>query len=411
LEESIEVLYRSGCDFGYKYSLMMNSKKEKYSVCFFGTYESTFPRAKTLKQACGIKGFKVLECHRPFWEKMKEKTEFFSLKSAVQFGFQLIFAYISLAVRYLSLKDHDVVVVGYNGYFDMPLARILTKIRKKILIFSPVFPLYETLVEDRKYVNKASIKSRIIHCIDEISCRLADLIIIETKSYMSYYWEEFKIPPRKFFKIPLGADEINFYPRPSKFQSLDNTRTRVLFYGKFIPLQGIPTIVKAAKLLETDPELEFEIIGSGQLSEKVKRLSKDLNVKNIDFINWVNYKELPEHILDAHICLGIFGSTSKAQRGIPIKVYEALAMKKPVITGNTPAAREVFTHKKNAVLCPMNHPESLAESIVWLKENRKLRDNIAEQGFKLYQELFSSKHIANLFEKALEKYLHKRERK
>ena len=105
----------------------------------------------------------------------------------------------------------------------------------------------------------------------------------------------------------------------------------------------------------------------------------------------------------ADICLGIFGDTHKAQRGIPIKVYEALAMKKPVITGDSPAAREVFQPKVNAVLCPMANPEALAESILLLKKDKKLRQKIAEQGFRFYHHLFSSRIIAEEFRKALEK--------
>ena len=379
--------------------------KQKITICFFGTYERSFPRTRTLIQACRLKGFEVLECHRPFWERAREKTEFFSLNSVIRKGIKLIVIYISLAVRYLGLKHHDAVIVGYNGYFDMPLARLLTRIRKKVLIYTPVFPLYETLVEDRKYVNRTSRKSKWIHRIDEMSCGLADWIIIETKTYLNHYCEEFKVPRKKIFQIPLGADEKNFYLKPSKKKTLKAHPLKVLFYGKFIPLQGIPTIVRAAKLLEEDKEIHFEIIGSGQLSEEIKRLSKELDIKNIDFIQWVNYKELPEHIRDAHICLGIFGMTPKAQRGIPIKVYEALAMKKPVITGNTPAAREVFTHKKNAVLCETGNPQALAESIVFLKENKGLGERMAEQGCQLYQRMFSSQQIANLFEKGLNKYL------
>lgn len=379
--------------------------KQKYSICFFGTYERSFPRTRTLIQACHLKGFEVMECHTPFWEKTREKAEFFSFKSAIKNGIKLIIVYISLAVRYLSLKEHDAVVVGYNGYFDMPLARLLTKIRKKTLIFTPVFPLYETLVEDRKYVNPASLKSKLVHKIDKISAGCADWIIIETQTYLNYYCEEFKVRREKIFQIPLGTDEKNFYIRPSKNQSLEPSVIKVLFYGKFIPLQGVSFIVRAAKLLEQDKEIEFEVIGSGQLSESIEQLSRELSVENIDFIKWVDYKELPEHILDAHICLGIFGSTPKAQRGIPIKVYEALAMKKPVITGNTPAAREVFIHKKNAVLCETGNPQALAESIVFLKENKELRERMAEQGFELFQKLFSSQQIANRFEIGLNKYL------
>lgn len=387
--------------------MTMKNNKRKYSICFFGTYESSFPRTITLKEACRIKRFKVIECHKPFWENMTQKVEFFSIISMIKYGFKLMLAYTSLAVRYLKLENHDVVIVGYNGYFDIPLAKLLTKIRKKPLIFTPVFPLYETLVEDRKYVNKTSIKSKIIHLIDEISCRLADFIIIETDSYIDYYCEEFKIPREKYFKIPLGADETNFFQRHQKVQKKNPNLLKLLFYGKFIPLQGISYIIKAAKILEKNKDIEFEIIGSGQLSKSIRNLAAKLDNKNIKFIDWINYRELPEHIQDADVCLGIFGSTPKAQRGIPIKVYEALAMKKPVITGDTPAAREVFTHKVNAILCEIGNPEALVESIILLKENRELRANIAESGYKLFQKIFSSEQIANRLEIALDKCLHK----
>lgn len=384
----------------------MKGKKRKYSACFFGTYESSFPRTITLKEACRQLKIKVIECHEPFWELKREKLEFFSVESTIKIVFKLIFIYIRLMIRYIQLEDHDAVVVGYNGYFDMPLAKLLAKIRRKPLIFSPVFPLYETSVEDREYINKTSIKSKVIHLIDKISCRLADLIIIETDSYMNYYCKEFKIPKEKFFKLPLGADETNYFPQEQEIQKNDSNHLKVLFYGKFIPLQGISYIIEAAKLLEKEEEIEFEIIGSGQLSENIKNLAENLNIKNVSFIDWVNYTDLPNHIQKANICLGIFGTTHKAQRGVPIKVYESLAMKKPVITGNSPAAREVFKHKINSILCEMGNPKALAESILLLKENKKLREDIAEAGFKLYKDLFSSRRIAKEFEMALNKCLH-----
>jgi glycosyltransferase involved in cell wall biosynthesis len=379
----------------------MTEKKQKRAICFFGTYESTFPRTITLKDACRRLNIKIMECNVPFWELKREKLEFFSLQSMIKIFFQLTFIYIRLALRYIDSEDHDAVIVGYNGYFDMPLARLLTKIRKKPLIYTPVFPLYETSVEDRKYVNKNSIKSKAIHLVDEISCRLADLIIIETENYLNYYCQEFNIPRKKYFKIPLGADETNYSPRPQETQPQDSNHLRVLFYGKFIPLQGIAHIVEAAKLLEGKSEIEFEVIGSGQLSEDIRTLVQRLKIQNARFIDWVNYSELPAHIHRADICLGIFGTTHKAQRGIPIKVYESLAMKKPVITGDSPAAREVFTHKVNAILCEMGNPKAIAESILLLKNDKKLRENIAEAGFRLYQDLFSSKQITQEFERAL----------
>ncbi len=383
----------------------MKEKKRKDTICFFGTYESSFPRTITLKEACRQLRIKVIECHAPFWELKREKVEYFAPKSIIKTIFQLVLIYSRLALRYMRLEDHDAVIVGYNGYFDMPLAKLLAKIRRKALIYTPVFPLYETSVEDRGYINKDSIKSNAIQLIDEISCRLADLIIIETETYLSYYSKEFKIPKDKYFQIPIGADETNYVRRRENTPRNDTDPFIVLFYGKFIPLQGIPYIIKAAKLLEEDRDIEFEIIGSGQLSNNIKNLAHKLNIKNVSFIEWINYREIPDHIQRADICLGIFGNTPKARRGIPIKVYEALSMKKPVITGDSPAAREVFDHKVNSILCEMANPKALAGSILLLKNDKKLREDIAEAGFRLYQDRFSAKQLARKFEESLNRCL------
>lgn len=386
--------------------MIEKKKSNKKTICLFGTYESQFPRTKTIVSAAKRKGHDVIECHLPFWELTREKQFFFSLRTMIQTVVKISFVYLRLIIKYFQIKKHDVVIVGYNGYFDMPLAKLLAKIKKKPLVYTPVFPLFETLVEDRKHVNKNSLKSKIIHKIDEISCRLADLIIIETDEYIKYYHEEFGIPKERFFKIPLGADETNFAPQKRPKQPSE--RIKVLFYGKFIPLQGIRYIIEAAKLLEDDTEIEFEVIGSGQLSEDIQALAKKLNIKNVSFIEWVDYRKLPLHIYNADICLGIFGDTPKSMRGIPIKVYEALVMQKPIITGNSPAAKEAFSDRKNAILCDMANAKALSESILLLKKDKYLREKIAEEGCFLYHDLFSTERIAENLEQALSKVLHYR---
>lgn len=381
----------------------MKDKGRRRPLCFWGTYERNFPRTLTLKEACRRLKRKVLECHVPFWEKKREKLEFLSPLSLLRTSVRLIFIYFRLSLRYFQTEDHTALVVGYNGYFDMPVAKFLSLIRKKPLIYTPVFPLYETMVEDREYVDRFSLKSKWIHRVDEICCRLADLIIIETQTYLNYYCQEFHVPRNKFVKIPLGADESNFYPRPKNSTITNSHLLKVLFYGKFIPLQGISYIIRAAKLLENEKGITFEIIGSGQLSGKISRLTESLNLQNAAFIPWVKYPDLPSHIQDADICLGIFGHTPKAQRGIPIKVYEALAMKRSVITGNSPAAREVFQNRVNAVLCEMANAQALADSISLLKNNPELRKNIAEEGYRLYQSVFSSRRLAENFKRVLDR--------
>lgn len=145
----------------------------------------------------------------------------------------------------------------------------------------------------------------------------------------------------------------------------------VLFWGKMIPLQGVPYIKKAAELLRGDPSIEFRIIGDPPVS----------------------YSELVALIPTADVCLGIFGDTDKAQRVIPNKVYEAIAAGKPVISGDTPAIRELFTDRENILLCKMASPEDLVIKILELKNDAKLRNRIAQEGHALYLEKLKPEYV------------------
>lgn len=164
-----------------------------------------------------------------------------------------------------------------------------------------------------------------------------------------------------------------------------NKNFLILFWGNFIPLQGIQYIVLAAKKIEKYPDIKFQIIGGGQTEDKIHRFYSSLNIKNVEFLGKRDSRELPSMIKKADICLGIFGDTDKAARVIPNKIYEAIAMAKPVITADTSAIRELFTDKENILLCRRADSEDLAEKISELKNDSFLRGKIAKGGYELFQ--------------------------
>ena len=114
---------------------------------------------------------------------------------------------------------------------------------------------------------------------------------------------------------------------------------------------------------------------------------------NINWIDWVKYEELPKYINGADVCLGIFGDTEKATRVIPNKAFQIIASGKPLITGDSPAARELFRNKETAVLCKMASAEAVADAILLLKQDNCLRDKIAQAGHILFKDTCNTKAI------------------
>ncbi len=360
-------------------------------VLCFGTYERLFPRNTTLIAGLRLAGAEVEECHEPLWELTRDKTgsSFTNPLAMLRTAGRGLRAYWRLLLRHRH-TDYDVMVVGYMGYLDMLLAAALSWIRRRPLVYSPVVSLHETVVTDRKMFSARSIPGRLAWRLDQWALRLADLIVLETETYVTYFSGEFAIPADRFVTVRLGADQATFSPREKRSDGV----FRVFFYGKFTPLQGVPVIIRAAaRVQQLNPGIRFEIVGSGQLSEKVQRLSVDFGLTNTEFLPWVPYEELPHHIGGADVSLGIFGVTEKTNRGIPVKVFDALAMGKPIITGDTPAARELLVHETNALLCPTGDPEALALAILRLHDEPALLERIARGASNLFNETCTQEKI------------------
>lgn len=252
---------------------------------------------------------------------------------------------------------------------------MLGKFFGKKVFFDIFASTHETYVKDRKIVDKKSFRAKFYFLLDWLDLRLADFIITDTEAHLNYYHEVYGLNKNKGITVYVGSDPDYFYPRKTEEE------TDVLFYGSYQPLQGAEVIVKAAAKL---PKVKFKLIGGGQTRESTQDLAKELKLKNIEFIDWLSLEKLSEEISRSKITLGIFGNTKKARVVIPNKVYDYMACSKPVITGDTEAARELLDNNQSAILIPLGDHISLAEAINSLMKNAKDRETLAKNGFRVF---------------------------
>jgi len=294
-------------------------------------------------------------------------------------------------LKYLGSR-YDVIMIGARGdYYNQPLVPIVKSLTKTPVVFDSMLTLYETQVIDRQRVGVSSFKANLWRLLDGSALRRADLVLSDTEAHLRYYSNFYKESITKFRRVLIGTDDDVFYPRDFK---KENDDFLVMYWGNYIPLHGIEYIVKAAKLLENHVDIKFELIGSGQMRQSCLAMSKALGLKNISFNNtYVPFEKLPSCVVKADVTLGNFGNSQKSKRVITCKAVDSIAMGKPLITGDSPAAREVFKHLDNCCLVPMANPRALAKAILELRNNENLRRKIGQNGYKLFKERLSPKII------------------
>ena len=127
------------------------------------------------------------------------------------------------------------------------------------------------------------------------------------------------------------------------------------------------------------------MIGNGQQYARTRSDAAHRRLDRLQFVSeWVRPSALVDYIDASDICLGIFGTTDKAARVIPYKVYDALAVGRPVVTRDSPAIREILVHEKSALLCPPGDGAALAAALTRLMEDRELRLDLAARGRETY---------------------------
>ena len=325
-------------------------------------------------------GVEVVERHEPVWEGRRE-----SWRAGAGTAARLAAAQARLA---RPLPDCDAVLVGYPGHADLPLARFLA--RGRPVVFNPLVSLADTLVGDRGRFGSGSVAARALAATDRIALRAADVVVADTEANADFLARLGDLPRSEVEVCLVGAEERVFRPGWSPEEPFT-----CLFVGKLIPLHGLETILEAARLA---PELAFRLVGSGQLEPLVRS-----RPPNVEWIPWVAYERLPAELHRCGCALGVFGTSPKAARVIPNKVFQAIACCAPVVTADTPASRELLDDGETALLVPPGDPAELAAAVRRLAADADLAGRIAAAGRTVFEERASEQVLGERWRSMLER--------
>ncbi len=322
-------------------------------------------------------GVEVVEEHAAVWEGRRD-----AWAAGVGTALRLAAAEARLLRR---RAVGDAVLVGYPGQFDLPAARRAAGGRP--VVFNPLVSLADTLVSDRGRFRAGSLAARALEEVDRRAFRAADVVVADTDAHRAFL--SGLAGHDRFETCFVGAEDRLFQP-PWKPEE----PFVALFVGKLIPLQGVETIVAAARLA---PEIRFRVVGSGQLEP----LLRDAPA-NVERLAWVEYERLPDELRRAGCALGIFGTSAKAARVIPNKAFQALACGTPLVTADTPAARELLADGHSALLVPAGDPEALAAAVARLVADPALAHAIGAAGRAVYEQRASEKVLGPRWRTLLE---------
>ncbi len=222
-------------------------------------------------------------------------------------------------------KGADIIVVSEFALPYAGPAAVVARVRGARLVVDGFVGAHETVIGDHQQHAERSWQAVRHRLTDLLAVRAADLFLIDTRSRAEAVRRGSKVKTL-VVSLPVGAPD---WAQPGPGSKSD--RTRLLFYGNFLPLHGVDVIVAAVASMRRSTEVQLTLVGSS--TADVKRQVRDAGLdKRCTFVPAVPAAELPDLIADSDAVLGVFGDSPKARTVIPNKVWQGLACGRTVIT-------------------------------------------------------------------------------
>jgi len=118
--------------------------------------------------------------------------------------------------------------------------------------------------------------------------------------------------------------------------------------------------------------------------EYYKRMATHLGVVDkVVFVGKVPYAEVSRYSSLCDIFVAPYPENEHYSFFMsPLKIFEYMASKKPIISTTLPSIQEVLKHEHNALLIPPSDPKALAQAIERLSADKVLAERISTQAYK-----------------------------
>jgi glycosyltransferase involved in cell wall biosynthesis len=201
---------------------------------------------------------------------------------------------------------------------------------------------------------------------------------------------------RDYLNNEIGvANDITVVPatiRVEKFEPSGLTvENRLLTVARLVEKKGYPYAIKAvSKLIEQGYDVEYHIIGSGVMENRLKQRVKECGLDDhVEFLGHVSDERLQRELSEAAVfVLPCVIAEDGDRDAMPVVLKEAMASETACVSTTVSAIPELITDGHDGLLVPEKEPDKLVFAIQELLDNPEKREAIATSGRQKVQNKF-----------------------
>ena len=253
--------------------------------------------------------------------------------------------------------------------------QFFTAISGRMLSFFFIFPwvmevrdLWPDSIAAVGSMNKSSIPLKVLKKIEHHLYLSASKIVVVTDSFKKYIIKEHKIKPEKVGVFKNGVLISNFKkPKPNDVMTLKESlglknKIVISYLGTHGLAHGLKFILESISKI-SNPDLHFLFIGDGAEKENLIKYSKTLHSKNFTFLESVTKSEIPLYIEISDFSLVNLKKSGEFKNVIPSKIFENIAMYKPILLGVEGESKKLINDHQVGVCFEPENKESFFNAI------------------------------------------------
>mgnify|MGYP006367427787 CR=1 FL=1 len=232
-----------------------------------------------------------------------------------------------------------------------------------------------------------AIKNRfIIHLLEWLELfayRQADRIVPVTDAFQRYI-EGKGIPKEKITVIKNGADLTLYKPVTGTNRLAESLGIQGKFVAAYLGTHGmahhLETVLYAAQRLREYPDIVLILAGDGAERQRLAALRNELGLDNVLMLDQQPKEQMPWLWALSDVSLILLKKSDLFKTVIPSKIFESMAMEKPIILGVEGESADIVRAADSGYCIEPENAEELADRLLQLRESEDLRRRFGHNG-------------------------------
>jgi colanic acid biosynthesis glycosyl transferase WcaI len=236
---------------------------------------------------------------------------------------------------------------------------------------------------------------RTAESIERWAVKQADLVAVVSDAFRPQL-HEYDVPAERIASLPNWT-----HISPSHLGRTDSrsdlgwplTPFTVVHTGNIGLKQDLVNVVEAARLLRTDREVRFVIVGDGSQRSIVEAAAKGLD--NLSFLDPLDPLRYPTALAAADVLI-VNERPGVGDMSLPSKLTSYLSAERPILAAvaeNGATAQELRRTRGGALVVPPGDPTAIARAVLQLRSDPVMCAEMARAG-KSYAETMLDKNVA-----------------